>query len=54
MWNEKKLVEWNGNGIENYYSSWNGMKVESKLVEWNGNGINFFRIYCNIAGNIYL
>jgi hypothetical protein len=32
MWNEKKLMEWDGNGM--------------KVVEsfWNGNGIQIFKI----------
>jgi hypothetical protein len=32
MWNEKKQVEWIGNGIKINKISWNGMEMESTQI----------------------
>jgi hypothetical protein len=44
MWNEKKLMEWNGNGMKVVESLWNGMEWSGIVMEWNGNGIQIFKI----------
>jgi len=31
MWNEKKLMEWNGHGMKVVESLWNGMEMEFKF-----------------------
>ncbi len=37
MWNEKKLMEWNGNGMKVVESLWNGMIENCYGMEWKLN-----------------
>jgi hypothetical protein len=37
MWNEKKLMEWNGNGMKVVENLWNGMEWSGIVMEWKWN-----------------
>ncbi len=51
MWNEKKLMQWNGNGMKVVESLWNGMIENCCGMEWkwNSNFQDFGSLVCTVS-----